>query len=853
MEVVLERHSKSEQDMDKQQLAVGKARLRSFADHVQDAYYLHDENWVVLDVNRRACDMLGYSRDELIGMAPKDYDAFILDHSEETIRAKLAMGNEVRFDTYHRRKDGSTFPVEVRIFPHLEGERRLNYALVSDISDRMHMENAMMRMNRELRAVTKCHHILLRAQDEKALLDDVCRIICEDAGYRMAWVGLIEHDERKSVRPVASAGYDAGYVANSNISWSRSTDRGQGPVGRVVRSGAVVRIQDTANDPRIALWRDSALERGYRSSLGIPLKKAKTGEVFGVLSIYASEPDAFVPDEVRLLSELADDMAFGIEVLRMRAEHDQAELSLRRGEERYRTIFMNSPLGLFRSTVEGEFIEINPALAEMLGYASPEDMLHEITNIGRQIYADPEARKEVVARQLQAPGSIMQYTNRYLRRDNSERMANLYLKTIRDSEGNPMFFDGIVEDITDKLHSEKEQQQLEAQLAQAQKMESVGRLAGGVAHDFNNMLGAIMGYSDLALMQLDPQQRMHGYIQEIRKAAERSANLTRQLLAFARKQNIVTKVLDLNAIVQGMLSMLRRLIDEQIHLEWQPEEGLWPVKMDPGQIDQILANLCVNARDAIDGVGRITIRTENVSLGEADCTDRAGFVPGEFVCLSVADSGCGMSEEVLRNIFEPFYTTKEQGKGTGLGLSMVYGIVKQNGGFIDVESAPGNGTTFRIFLPRHVGAAVKAENDVSGERVLQGHETILLVEDDQALLNIVQLMLRESGYHVLPASSPSEAILLATDQAKTGKIDLLITDMVMPEMNGRELAQKLLDMLPGMHCLFMSGYADNKVLSGKEQESEIDFIQKPFTMADLLARVRTSLNRKDVVSASRSD
>jgi len=833
------RRKKPEPDLERREPSVSESRFRAFADHVADAYYLHGEDGVVLDVNQRACEMLGYTREELIGMEPKDFDAFAIDHAEEDIRALLASGKEARFDTSHRRKDGSTFPVAVRMFPCQEENHMLVMALVSDVTGHKRTEETVMRLNRELQAITVCHHTLLRADDEKSLLDDICRIIVEEAGYHMAWVGYVEHDENKSVRPTSWAGFDSGYIKDASLSWAGDSPNGQGPSGIAARSGNIIYIQDIATDPRMGPWRERALERGYRSSVALPLK-GKDGGIFGVLAIYSSEAYAISTDEMRLLGELADDMAFGIQVLRMRVERDLTEEALRNNEERYRTIFRSSPLGLFRSTIDGQFVEVNPAMAEMFGYDSPEAMIREVADIGAQFYADAEQRRQVVFRQLNAPGDIMNHLNRYLRLDGSEITANLYLKTIRDADGNPMFFDGIIEDITERLQAEEAHQRLESQLVQAQKMESIGRLAGGVAHDFNNMLSAIMGYSDLALNRIDPNQKVHDYIQEVRNAANRSADLTRQLLAFARKQSVIPRVMDLNATVEGMLNMLRRMIGEGIQLDWFPEDKLWLVEMDPSQVDQILANLCVNASDAIDDVGSITIRTSNVHLDASDCADmHPDCMPGDFVCLSVTDDGCGMDEEILQNLFEPFYTTKEPGKGTGLGLSTVYGIVKQSKGFISIDSEPGNGTTFHIFLPRYAGKGEpKASERTGGEELIRGHETILVVEDETALLDIMQLVLKDCGYDVLAAASPAEAINLVRQHAETGDINLLITDMVMPEMNGRDLARSIALMYPTMKVLFMSGYTDNVISQEGVLDSDIDFIQKPFEMEALISKAR---------------
>ena len=387
--------------------------------------------------------------------------------------------------------------------------------------------------------------------------------------------------------------------------------------------------------------------------------------------------------------------------------------------------------------------------------------------------------------------------------------------------------------------TEEARARLEEQLHQAQKMESVGRLAGGVAHDFNNMLQAILSNVTLILQDIPPGNTWRENMEEIQKCALRSADLTRQLLAFARKQTVIPKVLDLNSAIEGMLKMLRRLIGENINLIWMPAAHLWPVKMDPSQIDQILANLCVNARDAIGGIGKVTIQTANISFNEAFCTSHVGFVPGNFVMLTVSDSGSGMDKETIQHLFEPFFTTKGIGHGTGLGLATVYGIVKQNLGFINVTSEPGCGSTFKIFLPQQSDKKPLTESKDLAHPISRGHETVLVVEDEPAILRIVSKTLEGLGYTLLTASTPAEAIRHAKEH--NGKIDLLITDVVMPEMNGRELSNHLLQLHPGLKRLYMSGYTADVMAHHGVLDGGINFIEKPFTIPALADKVRKTL------------
>lgn len=421
------------------------------------------------------------------------------------------------------------------------------------------------------------------------------------------------------------------------------------------------------------------------------------------------------------------------------------------------------------------------------------------------------------------------------RKDGTLYTEEATISPVRDTSGRIVNYVAVKRDITEHLR-------LTAQFQQAQKMESVGLLAGGVAHDFNNMLSLILGYTELALNKVDPAQPLHADLEEILKAAMRSTDITRQLLTFARKQTISPVVLDLNQTVGSMLKMLRRLIGEDIDLAWLPEAGLCPVKMDPVQVGQILANLCVNARDAIAGVGKITIETGNAVFDEAYCAQHAGFMAGEYVLLAISDDGCGMDKETLGQIFEPFFTSKEMGRGTGLGLSTVYGIVKQNNGFINVYSEPGKGTTFRIYLSRCAGEAVDTQRKKAARIPRSRGETVLVVEDEPSLLTMCEMMLEELGYQVLAAGTPGEAIRLAGEHAS--ELHLVMTDVVMPEMNGRDLAERLQSLHPGMKILFMSGYTADVIAHRGVLDEGVNFMQKPFSMKDLAVKVWEALREK---------
>ena len=558
-----------------------------------------------------------------------------------------------------------------------------------------------------LRMLSQCNKAIALAEEDTSLMPEICRILVTKGGWRMAWIGVAESEPVKRVRAVAQAGFEEGYLEAIKITWDESPT-GQGPVGVAIRMGKPVICQNLLTDPRFSLWREEAVRRGYAGAIALPLRN-ETG-VFGALVLYAATPDAIIPTQVDLLCRLAENLAYALRVLRMKAAGEQA------------------------------------------------------------------ARK-------------------------------------RDA--------------------------LEAQLHQAQKMEAIGRLAGGVAHDFNNMLAVISGHADLALEQTAPDSPLYADLLAIQKASQRSADLTRQLLAFARKQTIAPKVLDLNDTIAGMLKMLGRLIGEDIELLWKPASTLWPVNMDPSQIDQIMANLVVNARDAITGVGKITIETGQAEFDESYCEAHAGFTPGQYVLLAVSDNGCGMSREILAQLFDPFFTTKPRGRGTGLGLATVYGIVKQNYGCINVYSEPGQGSTFKIYLPRHVADPGEASAAPPPPTAPTGAETVLLVEDEEALLKLSAQLLERLGYTVLAAGGPNQALQLA--EAHPGIIHLLLTDVIMPDMSGRDLWQQLSALRPSLKCLFMSGYTANVIAHHGVLDEGVHFLQKPFSREALAAKLREAL------------
>ena len=523
----------------------------------------------------------------------------------------------------------------------------------------------------------------------------------------------------------------------------------------------------------------------------------------------------------------------------------QAENALENERRLLAAVFDNIEEAIVICDENGTLTRFNEAARKLHGPERPimPDRWTECHNLYREDGTTPLPLEEIPLYRALRGEHVRNAEIVVVPRNGAPRFLVCNGQSLIDDAGRTIGAVAAMHDDTHRRMAEMEREKLQAQLNQAQKLESVGRLAGGVAHDFNNMLGVILGHAELALMRTDENRDLHSGLKEIQKAAQRSADLTKQLLAFARKQTISPRRLDLNDTVENMLNMLRRLIGEDIDLTWKPAAHLWPVKMDPTQIDQILANLCVNARDAIAGVGGIVIETRKITFDAEYRGEHPDFVPGDFVLLAVGDDGCGMDRETLDNLFEPFFTTKEVGRGTGLGLATIYGIVKQNNGFIDVHSEPGRGSTFKIHLPRLFAEDEAAEDAPGKTTVASGDETILLVEDEPAILRMARTMLERRGYSVLSAPTPAEALEMAKNHS--GTIDLLMTDVVMPEMNGRDLAEKIASLHPGIKRLFMSGYTADIIARQGVLDDGLAFIQKPFSMKALGDKLREILDADD--------
>jgi two-component system, cell cycle sensor histidine kinase and response regulator CckA len=759
-----------------QLLKQSEQNYREIFENATDAIFIHDaETGTILDVNQSMLQMYRIDREAIKGL---DYNNFCLGVSpysdteaRQWMNKTLTEGPQV-FEWQARRMDGTLFWVEVSLkSAEINGQGRV-LALVRDISDRKTAEEELRKSEWLLSESQRSAHIGSWSRDLRT--------------ERIQW-----SDETYRIYGLSPGVFDPAGEHIINMTHPEDQLRMQEFIGACL----------AGKHPQDIEFRIIHPDRTIRTLMGSgSLKCAPDGT------------------PLRLIGTIQDI-----------TERKRAENAFSRSQKNLIEAQRQTHIGSFNFDFQTECLEWSEEMFRICGVLQ-RNFRGSVKDFLERVHPDDLMQVEMIHKEGLKHDGPLDLSFRIIRPNGDVRFIRMMFETIFKENGSPLRRMGTFQDVTEIKKVEDEKTKLEGQLRQAQRMESIGRLAGGVAHDFNNMLGVILGHTELALEQVDAPQPLHFDLKEIQKAAIRSADLTKQLLAFARKQAFAPRVMDLNETVLGMARMLQRLIGENIKIEWKPEKDLSPIKMDPSQIDQILANLVVNARDAIEGSGTLTIETANATLDEMYCATHAGCVPGNFVLLAVSDTGAGMDENTLAHIFEPFFTTKEIGKGTGLGLATVYGIVKQNNGYIDVASQPGQGTRFEIYLPAAFGSP--AEVSMIQSEIIQGDlETILLVEDEPAMLKLVTKMLKQHGYTVLPASTPGEAIQLA--RKHLGMIHILMTDVVMPEMNGRDLAKNLLSLFPHLKCLFVSGYSADIIAQQGKLAPGTYFLQKPFSIKGL--------------------
>ncbi|GMU57953.1 MAG: hypothetical protein AMXMBFR33_70990 [Candidatus Xenobia bacterium] len=660
---------------------------------------------------------------------------------------------------------------------------------------------------------------LVRIGDQQEAFALACRIPVEKGLAQLAWVGVYRESQGR-IELRARYGPASGYVESVELRLDDEATR-SGPAARAILTGQVAVSNDIENDPYFR-FKSEAQAHGLRSCAIFPMRLPEGNR--GVLAIYAGATGCFGGEEIRVLGSVADHLSLCLESLERESQRRQAETLLRIAGQAAR-------LGGFSLEWPDGRVICSDEICHL--YDLPSGTAPTVEQL--EAACDPEFREQVRARlqecalqgtsfDLEAP--VRTATGRQL-------WVRMVGQAERNAAGEIVRVQGAIQDRSDH-------RKLEEQLRQSQKMEAIGLLAGGVAHDFNNLLTVILTYTDLIRGELKEGDPLRASIEEIDRAGERAAQLTRQLLAFSRKQVLQPRVVDLNVVVTELEKLLGRLLGADIDLSLALEQAPVRVLADPGQLEQVIVNLAVNARDAMPGGGYLTIETSQVVLDQSFAADHHGVTPGPYVMLAVTDTGIGMDAATRQRIFEPFFTTKETGKGTGLGLSTVYGIVTQSGGHLWVYSEPGSGTTIRVYLPR-----VDQEGQSGGQEMvtpgsLRGHETLLLVEDDEQVQKVVRTTLSRNGYNVLTARNGGEAFLIC--EQYNARIHLLLTDLVMPRMSGRELAERLAPLRPEMKVLYVSGYTQDSIVRHGALEAGVCFLAKPLTPDALLRKVREVLD-----------
>ncbi len=708
--------------------------------------------------------------------------------------------------------------------------------LLTEIAERKRSEERIVHLNAVLQAIRDVNQLITKVKDRERLLQGACDNLIKIGGYNSAWIALIEEE---------NIGFITAAQAEAGDGFSAMVDG--------LKRGELTRcMRQAADQSGVLVVAEPDLECGDCPLVGIYAGKARLiarleheGRIYGFINVTVSVRLAVDEEERWLFEEVAGDIAFALHNMELEKERKMAEEALCKSEEKYRTLYDSSMDAIMLLTPEEEFLSGNPAAVKIFGCKDEKEFTSRTPqNLSPRYQSDgtlsSEKNKQRMAIAMEKGSHFFEWT--YKRVDGQEFPATVLL-TRMELQGRRML-QARVRDITERKQAQEERKKLEDQLSQSQRMQAIGVLAGGVAHDFNNLLTIIIGNAQLALMDVIKDESLRNGIEETMKAGERAASLIRQLLAFSRKQIIAPRVLDLNELLTGIEKMLARLIGEDIELLTIIEPALWQVEVDPGQVEQVIMNLTVNASDAMPRGGKLTIETANIDLAENYFHEHGiKNEPGFYVMLTVSDTGSGMDKETQEHIFEPFFTTKEVGKGTGtgLGLSTVYGILKQNNGFVWVYSEPGQGSTFKVYLPKAEGDADSEEKQRLPVIELDGSETILIVEDDNGLRKFAQNVLQQHGYKVLDAENGEDA--LRVSQAHEGPIHLMITDVVMPRMGGKEAAERLQAFYPRMKVIYMSGYTDNAIVEHGVLAPGLNFLQKPFTPESLARKVREMLDK----------
>jgi two-component system cell cycle sensor histidine kinase/response regulator CckA len=791
---------------DEQEPAIQRAYLEQLVECAPEAISILDVQHRITRINSEFTRLFGFSPDEALGERPSEL-IVPAERTAETdwIKESVIRGQKITLETRRQRKDGSLVDVSVSCAPvTVDGTHVGYYVLYRDIEESKQAQTLSSALYRIAERTSS-------AADLQGFYASIHNIVGELMNARNFYIALYDPATQLLSFPHFVDEVDEAPVPKP---------LGRGLTEYVLRTGEPLLASPEVFETLVGRGDVELIGAPSLDWMGVPLRAGN--ETFGVLVVQSYSADVrFAERDKEILTFVSQQLASAI-------DHKRHEEALRRSEARYRSLVQSAVYGIYRSDAHGRFLDVNPALIAMLGYDSPEQVMQ--LDPVCEVFLNPEEH-ERLTKELQQKGRLDGLEVRWKRKDGGAITVRLSGRGTSGPEEVENVLEIIAEDVT-------ERRALEDQFRQAQKMEAVGRLAGGVAHDFNNLLMVISGYTEVLLDELKSQDELQSKAEAIQQAADRATTLTRQLLAFSRKQLLELKVVDVNAIVSDMERLLRPLIGETIELSTHLKPDVGHTRADAGQLEQVIMNLVVNARDAMPTGGKVLIQTERLEL-DARRREHSLIPPGPYILLSVSDTGAGMDKETQSRIFEPFFTTKEKGKGTGLGLSTVYGIVKQSGGFIFAHSEMGQGTTFRIYLPRVEDAAEHSGPVKNPAAAAGGSETVLLVEDEESVRQLVRDTLAAKGYKVIEAPN-GEAGLKVSDE-HTGTIEVLITDVVMPGLGGRELAKRVSAARPNIKVLFLSGYTEDAIIHEGVLEPGTAFLQKPFTLQMLSRKVREVL------------
>jgi len=785
---------------------IQKAYLDQLVECAPEAITILDSCHQVTRINSEFTRMFGFALEEALGrlldelVVPPDRTA-----ESDWIQEAVEKGQKVTLETKRRRKDGTLVDVSVSCAPVMVGAKRVGICvLYRDIEEHKRAQTLSSALYRIAERTSAASHL-------QGFYASIHNIVGELMNARNFYIALYDPATELLTFP---------HFVDEHDPAPAPKRLGRGLTEYVLRTGDPLLATPKVFEELVAKGEVELIGAPSLDWMGVPLRAGS--QTFGVLVVQSYREDVrFGERDKEVLTFVSQQLASAI-------DHKRHEEALRQSESRYRSLVQSAVYGIYRSSVDGRFLDVNPALIHMLGYDSADELVK--LDPQREVFVEP-AEHERLLQEFQRTGCLDSAEVRWKRKDGSVITVRLSGRAATELDEADQALEIIAEDITDR-------RALEDQFRQAQKMEAVGRLAGGVAHDFNNLLMVVSGYTEVLMEALDQNDPLLVKVQAIQQAADRATTLTRQLLAFSRKQLLELKVVDVNSIVADMERLLRPLIGENIDLTTKLTPNVGHTRADAGQLEQVIMNLVVNAKDAMPDGGRILIQTSEADPDTAR-REHSLIEPGTYILLSVSDTGAGMDRETQSRIFEPFFTTKEKGKGTGLGLSTVYGIVKQGGGYIFAQSEPGCGTTFRIYLPRVADPADSPRVDKHAQAAAGGSETVLLVEDEESVRELVRETLKTRGYTVIEASDGIAGMRVSEEYQ--GNIEILITDVVMPGMSGRELAKRVAAARPNIRVLYLSGYTEDAIIHEGALEPGTGFLQKPFTLQVLARKVREVL------------